>query len=161
MEAERVDPALRLQQALDFAFRSLDRRARTVLEIRQYLESKRVEAATIDEAVAELARQGYLDDARFASQFADDKRRLEQWGADRIERRLVARGISREVARAALADCDRESELDGALGVLRRRFPSPPCDARGHRSAYGVLVRKGYDPEVASDALRAYARLVD
>jgi len=43
--------------------------------------------------------------------------------------------------------------------VLERRFPSPPGDARRERErAYGVLVRKGYDPELAADAVREHLR---
>jgi regulatory protein len=158
--AERVaalgDPGARLQHALDLAFRSLNRRELTVLEVRRLLEAKRVEPATVDAAVDELHRQRYLDDARFATRFAEDKRRLEGWGADRIERRLLTRGVDCELARDALAGCDRASELDAALALLRRRFPSPLTDSRAWRSAYGVLVRKGYDPELAADALRSY-----
>ena len=44
-----------------------------------------------------LAEQGYLDDERFARLFAEDKRGLEQWGAERISQGLVARGIDREL----------------------------------------------------------------
>src|SRR4051812_43121787 len=62
---ERVlDPDLQISQALDLAFRYLGRRDRTVLEVRRYLEGKRVEPAAIDEAIRRLGEQGYLDDAR-------------------------------------------------------------------------------------------------
>lgn len=152
-----TDRAARLQHALDLAFRSLNRRELTVLELRRVLEHRRVEPEVIEEVVIELRREGYLDDGRFATRFAEDKRHLEQWGADRIERRLLARGIDHEVVRAALAGCDRASELDRALALLRRRFPASPADPKAWRSAYGVLVRKGFDPELASDALRSHA----
>lgn len=156
--AGHEEPAARLQHALDLAFRSLGRRELTVLELRERLEAKRVEPSTIEQAVVELQGQGYLDDAVFATRFAEDKRRLEGWGVDRIARRLLARGVPRELADAALAESDRTSEVDAALAILRRRFPEPPADARAWRSAYGVLVRKGYDPELAGDVLRDYAR---
>ena len=51
-----------------------------------------------------------------------------------------------------------ESELDRALALLRRRFPSPPRDRRERDRALGVLIRKGYDSELALDALAAHAR---
>ena len=49
----------------------------------------------IDAVVGELCEQGYLDDARFAQRFAEDRRRLDGWGAERIERRLRALGVGR------------------------------------------------------------------
>ena len=45
------------------------------------LERKRVEPEAIDFAVAELEAGGYLDDARYAQRFAEDKRTLERWGS--------------------------------------------------------------------------------
>lgn len=153
------DPEARLQHALDLAFRYLNRRDRTVGEMRRHLEGKGVEAATVDDAVADLERGGWLDDAGFAARFADDKRRLEGWGAERIERGLAARGVPGDVVGAALGDGDRATELEGALEVLRRRFPDlDDGDPAARRRAYGVLVRKGYEAELAADAVRAHAR---
>jgi len=136
----------------------LNRRDRTVAEVRLHLERKDVSPEAIDRVVAELAEQGYLDDARFARRFADDKRLLEQWGRARIERRLLALGVDRELIGAALAEETPQGELEAALGVLRRRFSSPPADAGAHRRALGILARKGYDLEIAGDAIRAYRR---
>ena len=153
-----LDPELRLQHALDLAFRYLGRRDRTVLEMRRYLEGKRVEPCAIDAALAALERDGYLDDARFARQFAEDKRLLEEWGADRIERRLATLGVPAELTREAIAARDRDGELEAALALLRRRFPALADDPRDQRRAIGVLARKGYEPELAWEAVRAHAR---
>ncbi|HMJ01808.1 MAG TPA: RecX family transcriptional regulator [Conexibacter sp.] len=155
--AHGLDPELRLQHALDLAFRYLARRERTVLETRRYLEGKRVEPRAIEQALEQLANEGYLDDARFARQFAEDKRLLDEWGADRIERRLATLGVPAELVREAIAARDRGGELDAALAVLQRRFPLLGADPRDRRRAIGVLVRKGYEPELAWEAIRAHS----
>ena len=54
------------QRALDLAYKALNRRDRTVAELRIHLEGKLVEPAAIDAAIAELEQGGFLDDARFA-----------------------------------------------------------------------------------------------
>jgi regulatory protein len=150
------DPQAQLQEALDLSFTYLGRRDRTAAEVRRHLERKRMEPAVIDGAIAELERQGYLDDARYAQRFAEDRRRLDAWGAERIERRLRALGVEPEDIRAAIG-ADDDSELDAALALLRRRFPEPPTTPRDAQRALGVLVRKGYELEVAYDALRRHA----
>lgn len=158
MRSPALGAEARAQHAFDLAFRYLGRRDRTVLELRRYLEDKRVEPAAIDEVLAELSEQGYLDDARFARQFAEDKRLLEEWGADRIERRLAVLGVPAEIVRDVVGARGRDGELDAALALLRRRFPALGDEPREQQRALGVLVRKGYDAELAWDAIRAQVR---
>lgn len=153
-----------LDEALALAYRYLNRRERTTLEVQSHLEQKGVETALADQAIEVLIEQGCLNDARFTRLFVQDKRQLEQWGAERIRRGLVARGINRELIAGTLEEQQMEegeadeTELDRALALLRRRFPSPPRDRRERDRALGVLIRKGYDSELALDALSAYGR---
>jgi regulatory protein len=152
-----LDPELRLQHARDLAWRALGRRDRTVAEIARLLAGKRVEPDAIELVVSELCEQGYLDDARFARHFAEDRRRLDGWGAERIERRLRALGVDGELIAAAVAEQGPDAELEAALALLRRRFPEPPATPRELERALGMLVRKGYELELAHDALRRHA----
>lgn len=153
-----LDPEQRLQHALDVSFRYLGPRARTEAELRRYLEGKRVEPETIAQALGSLREQGYVDDARFAREFAEDKRLLEEWGAERIERRLLALGVAPDLVRAAVDARDRGGETEAARALLERRFPQLQDDPRELRRAIGVLVRKGFDSELAWDLVRAHAR---
>ncbi|HSO99707.1 MAG TPA: regulatory protein RecX [Solirubrobacteraceae bacterium] len=136
----------------------LGRRERTVAEMRLRLEREGAGEDAIELVLDELGADALLDDARYARLFIEDKRTLEGWGSERIEHELRARGIDRELAGVALgADDGEEGELDRALALLRRRFPDPPRDRRARDRALGVLVRKGYDGEVAVDALAVHA----
>lgn len=148
----------RLQHGLDLSYRYLGRRDRTVLEVRRHLEAKRVEPATIDATVAELEEQGYLDDARYARRFTEDRRNLDAWGSDRIERKLRTVGIAAELIEQAVGDPSAGTELDAAVALLERRFGVPPTDDRGRERALGLLARKGYELELAYDAVRAFER---
>jgi regulatory protein len=153
-----ADPQARLQDALDAAYRYLGFRDRTVAEVRRHLERKRVEPELIDETVAELGRQGYLDDARFARRYAEDRRTLDAWGPDRIERKLRAAGVAGELVAAALAERDAADELAAAVQLLGRRLRAAPGSDRERERALALLVRKGYDLELAYDAVRAFER---
>jgi regulatory protein len=161
--ARVLDPATRFQHAIDLAYRYLGYRDRTVVELRRHLESKRVEPETIDEVLAELQVQGYVDDARFAVRFAEDRRALDSWGNDRIERKLLQAGVAPEYIAAALSAQDGSDELEAALALLRRRYRAVPETDRERERALGMLVRKGYALELAYDAVRAFERdaLVD
>jgi len=155
---ERVlGPEARVQHARDVAWRALNRRDRTEVELRRTLADKRVEPADIDSVLDELRAGGYVDDARYARQFAEDRRRLDAWGSDRIERKLASLGVDRELIAAALGEQDPGSELDAAVALLDRRFPEQVRTPRERDRALGVLVRKGYDLELAYDAVRRHA----
>src|SRR3954453_3312667 len=149
--ATHPDPSVRLQHAFETAFRYLGHQDRTVAEVRAFLEKKGVRPGIADEVIADLQRQGYLDDAGYAARFAEDKRELEGWGAERIERRLLDVGVDREVVRATLGDRTRDDELAAALALLHRRFPGLLDDPRESQRAFGVLVRKGFEPELAGN----------
>ena len=153
-----LDDGDRLQRALELGYGYLNRRDRTEAEMRRRLEAGGIDPPTVEEAIGVLTEQGMLDDARFARLFAEDKRELEQWGSERIRRTLLERGIDRELIDETLDAEPAESELDRALALLRRRFAVPPRDRRERDRALGVMLRKGFDTELALDALAAYAR---
>jgi regulatory protein len=149
------------QAAFDVAWRFLGHRDRTEAEVRSNFTRKRVEPQFVEEVVAALLEGGYLDDATFAKRFAEDRRNLDGWGGERIERRLTELGVARELIRAALATGGEgqggHDELGAACELLARRFPIPPDNPRDRDRALGFLVRKGYELDLAYDALRRHA----
>ncbi len=156
--ATTADPERGAARALELAYRYLNRRDRTRAQVAAHLESREVPAAAIDEAVETLERQGYLDDARYARAFAEDRRALDGWGPERIERALLGAGVDDALVAAAVGARDAGEELEAALELLRRRLHAVPGDDRERASALGLLVRKGYGLDFAYDAVRAFER---
>ena len=107
--------------------------------------------------MTELERTYVLDDARYAERFTEDHRALLGWGPDRIEQDLLRRGIPPELIAPALSQRSREDELTAACGLLAERFSAPLHDDRARNRAWQLLVRRGYDAELAYDAVRAHA----
>jgi regulatory protein len=156
-------------KALALAYRFVNRRERTVAEVRARLERDELPEPEIDGAIGELVEFGYLDDARYARVFVQDKRALDAWGNERIARVLRERGVERELIEQALheqhddgwgigGESLPETELDRAVGLLTQKFPAGPSDLRDRERAFGVLVRKGYESETAADAVRMWTR---
>jgi len=147
---------IRRGEAFDVAWKQLNHRDRTETELVRAFLKARVEPELAEEVLGELRESGYVDDGRFARRFAEDRRRLDAWGTDRIERRLSELGVAREDIAAALGEGGHD-ELEAAVAVLERRFPAPPSTPRERDRALGVLVRKGYDLELAHDALPRFS----
>ena len=146
------------ERAIDLAYKAVARRDLTVAELRARLEQKHVPPEAIDDAVAELHETGFLDDARYARQFAEDKREINQWGTDRIAMDLRRRGIAPQLIDAALTTHDRDSELRTALLLLRQRYAEAPRDDRERDRVWQMLVRRGYSPDLSYDAIRTWER---
>jgi regulatory protein len=146
------------QRTLKAALNALNARERTEHELRAFLERRKAEQAVIDDVMAAVRAEGLVDDAGYARRFAEDRRLLDRWGSERIARDLERRGIERELVEQALAGHDREDELTVAIELLDRRFPQPFDGDRERDKAWRMLVRRGYEPELAYSALKRHER---
>ena len=147
-----------LTGALALCYGHLARREHSVAELRARLSRAGFRNETIEEALAIVGEQGYLNDERYAQLLAQDRRALDGWGAGRIRERLARAGIDRDVIDTTLEPFDRSSERDAALELLRRRWARPPDSDPERQRAFGLLIRQGFDSEVAYDAIREYER---
>jgi regulatory protein len=107
----------------------------------------------VAEVIERLIELGELDDERFARRYAEDKRELSGWGAERIREALMQRGIDRDLIETALGSESRLDQVDRAAGLLAGRgvvLDTEPERAR----ALAFLARRGYELEVAYEAIR-------
>jgi regulatory protein len=146
------------QTAAQIAYRYVGERERTVAEVQARLARQGVDSAQARETIEELVALGLLDDRRYARMFVQDKRSLEHWGGERIMRELARRGIDPELIGEALAVGPGEGELERAIELTERRFAGSLSERRERDRALGVLIRKGYDAELALEAVRVVAK---
>ena len=139
---------------LALALRALAQKERSVAELGEWLRGRGVAGDEAEEVVDHLIAIGTLDDERFAARFAEDKRELSGWGSERIRAALLERGIDRADVEAALAKDD--DELARAEQLLGER-QIDLTDERGRARALGLLARRGYEAEVAYEAVRRRA----
>ena len=139
----------RRRLALERALASLSRRSHTEHELRQRLRRQFADEE-IDTAVDRLRQLGYLDDARWATEFVEARR--GRLGARRLRQDLVRRGVPREHVEAATDNLD---EAAAAIATARRRVPSLrrlEPDLRRQR-LYGYLQRRGFSYDVTRRAI--------
>jgi regulatory protein len=144
-------------EPLSLALRALDQKERTVAEMGSWLRARGVGPEEADDVVEHLIDSGVLDDAQYARRYAEDKRQLKRWGSERIRAALLDRGISVHDAEVALSDADAGQEIERAMELLRDRGVAL-ADALERQRALGILVRRGYDSEVAYEAIRRAGR---
>jgi regulatory protein len=139
--------------AFEIALGALRRRERTVGELTAWLEARGYGSAEVEAVVANLVEAGELDDERFARRYAEDKRELAGWGAERIREALLARQVERSIVEATLAMDSHGDQLERASQVLARRG-RPLTGNADRQRALEYLGRRGYDYEIAYEAIR-------
>jgi regulatory protein len=145
------------REPLALALRALAAKERTVAELGEWLLARGVEEQEAAIVVDQLVEIGTLDDERFARRFAEDKRDLARWGSERIRDALLGRGVESPAVEAALAAEDREAETGRAAAILLERG-ADLSDERGRERALGLLARRGFESELAYDAVRRASR---
>jgi len=145
------------QDAFEVALAALRRKERTSAELDGWLRQRGFAGEDVDAAVAGLTEAGELDDRRFALRYAQDKRELRGWGAERIREALAARKVPPELIEVALEAESRDAAVERASELLARRGRSLGDDAERSR-ALGFLTRRGYEYEVAYEAVRIASR---
>lgn len=145
------------QEAFERALEALARREHTSAELAAWLAERGFGTAAVEDAVGRLIADGAIDDERFAVAFAADKRELRGWGPERIRDALRERGVEAALIEAAVDREGHASQLERAIELLERRG-EPAADERARGRALAFLARRGYDSEVAYDAVRDFER---
>ena len=91
----------------------------------QEVRSKLIELGTygqdLEDVMASLIEEKFLDEERFARSFARGKFRMKQWGRIRIRQELKMRNISEYCIRKAMEEISEEDYLKTLREVLERR----------------------------------------
>lgn len=75
----------------------------------------------LENILADLVQEGFLDELRFARSFARGKFRMKQWGRLRIVGELKKREISEYCIRAGLAEIDEEDYRQTLRELLAKK----------------------------------------
>lgn len=94
-------------------------RPHSTREFRDYLRKKQAEAELVEALINEFSTKGYLDDAKFASWFA--QRRASKRKSKRLIRtELLQKGITGEALEAALAS-DEINEAEALAELVKKK----------------------------------------
>ena len=142
---------------LEVALRLLAIRARTTAEVRRALLRRGVSPAAVTDALATLTRRGYLDDAAFATAYAQTGGVARRRGPRRVTADLGSRGVARDLAEAAVRGAfgpGEERRL--AEAAAARKWPALARHPRtvALRRLAAHLGRQGFGPEVIAALLR-------
>ena len=145
----------------DAAIKILMRRAHSVSEMKKALIRRTADEDLIQRVIARLKQNGYIDDARYASQFARQRTEGRKQGKFRVARDLRARGVPDRHIEAALEEAAKSTD---EATVVRQRIQRKLRSFRGEindrklASLYRSLLRAGFSADVIRRELKSLTR---
>ncbi|HEV2483702.1 MAG TPA: regulatory protein RecX [Puia sp.] len=149
--------ALSAEQALQKARHYCGYQERCHSEVQEKLYSFGLRKPQVEAALATLIEEDYLNEERFAIQYAGGHFRLKQWGKVRIRYQLKQKQVSEYCIRKALAAIDEEEygrTLARLAGQKWELLEEEETSQTRKRKLQTFLQQKGYEIELVNAAIR-------
>jgi regulatory protein len=134
------------------ALRLLARREHSRAELARKLEQTGFDSSDIQLALDEFEEKNWLSDRRFAESYVADHR--ARAGSAKLAYDLRQRGVSDSVIESVLGE-NRDSELERAREVWKKKFRSAPADAAEKAKQIRFMQSRGFSQEIIQKTLRA------
>lgn len=143
-------------EALSKLYRYCAYQERSHQEVRNKLFELGLRQSEIDELIARLITEGFLNEERFAKAFAGGKFRLKKWGRLKIVNELEARGLTTNCIRAGLKEIEEEDYRKTLVDLLKKKsgqiVEQNQFIRRDKLSKYAI--QKGFEPELVWNIIK-------
>ena len=136
------------------ALRLLSSREYSRVELERKLQSFEIETGTLAQALDELQAKGFISEERVIESVVH--RRASKLGLGRIKHELQGKGLDPQAVSEALAGL-KETELERAREVWRKKFGAPPVDAQAAAKQMRFLASRGFGGDVIRKVVAAAA----
>ena len=109
-----------------------------------------------DEIVSALIEEDYLNEERFAIQYAGGKFRMKDWGRKKIYHALKEKQVSTYCINKALKGIPEDDYLKTLHSLAEKKWNSLKGEQYvvRQKKTMDYLLQKGYEPELASGTLK-------
>ena len=146
-EIERLKSTDQLHRSLNSALRYMSPRPRSEVEIRTRLSRHGFDTETIQKVLAELKKQGLVDDVAFAQFWRENRENFRPRSRRFMELELKQKGVDAEIIAEATVDVDDDQ---GAYRAAQKKARSlSGLDYPSFRKRMGsFLKQRGFDYEL-------------
>src|SRR5258708_12067747 len=147
----------------ELALKALGARACSTGELRQKLRARAANPEDVDATLARLKEYRYLDDRRFAENYAAARLENQRLGKNRVTQELRRRRVAPALAEAVVEKTYGQTDEVALIEeFIRRKYPAtPPAtlsqDDKQLASAYRRLMQAGFNSGTAIPALNRVA----
>lgn len=150
-----------LYSAFDYGAYILGLHDRSEKELYEKLLKKGYSPEESASAMAKLANYGYIDDARYARHYAEQK--LHSYGKRKVEYDLLHKGVSAEVVSEVLEELvDEDIMIDEIKAVMKKKLKGTvPEDRAQLKKLFDSFARKSYEYELVKKAYILYTEEIE
>ncbi len=129
-------------------------------EVREKLYNFGLNSREVDEIVSYLIEEGYINEERFAIQYAGGHFRMKQWGRIKIMHALRSKGISDYCIKKGLREIDEDDygALLQKLGTQKWNSTRGQLPASRWAKTRQFLLQKGFESSLVLDLLKQFQR---
>ena len=124
-------------------------------EVKEKLRELGMIQSASQEIIAQLIQEDYLNETRFAKNFARGKFRIKNWGRNRISRELKSRNISDyniKMGMQEFTDIEYEETFYSLIEKRKKSVEHLPIDQQ-KKKIFSYLSYRGWEHEKIFDAL--------
>lgn len=132
-------------------------------EVRSKLLDLGLYGDELEEVIANLIEEKFLDEERFARSYVRGKFRINKWGKVRIRQELKKRQISDYCIRKGMEEIPEEDYFRQAEEVIRQKNErlKEPDDFKRHSKLAAYAIRRGYESELVWHTIHKLASGVE
>ncbi len=130
---------------------------RSQQEVRDKLYAWGLHRQQVEQAIATLITENFINEERFAIAFAGGKFRIKQWGRVKIKLALQQKKISPYCIKKALAEIsnqDYQRTIRKLIGMQEKKITEKNPLKKNYRMAQ-YLISRGFEPELVWEELQA------
>lgn len=140
------------EQALQKARHYCGYQERSHTEVKEKLYGYGLRKADVEELLSTLIEENYLNEERYAAQFAGGKFRMKQWGRVKIKYELKQKRVSEYCIKKAMKEIDEEDYQKTLQKLAEVKWDSVRGEGVNHfvkmSKTTDYLVQKGYEMEL-------------
>lgn len=129
---------------------------RSSFEVTQKLIAWRIPKDEIPQIINKLRKENFLNDERFAEDFARGKFRIKQWGRIKIRRSLEQKRIKTEYIDKAISQIDETDYIDCLKKLVVKKNTLITTQEEGYGRKLKIaqfLISKGFESYLVRDAV--------
>jgi len=144
------------QEALARIQRYCAYQERSHQEVKRKLFDYGLRSDEVDELLARLITDGFLNEERFAKAFAGGKFRIKKWGRLKIEHELEHRGLTKNCIVRGINEIDASDYTKTLRALIAKR--AKQTDERNlfkkRNKVARFVIAKGYEPELVWEVVK-------